>query len=392
MKIVILDPSFFTFPYDKCLCEGLSSEGHEVFLIGTSSERIGKYHAGNFKLIKHYYKFSSLIKKNKFGLLIKGINHIFNNLTLLFKLKKIKPDIIHFQWLPLPIFDMILIQILRRKTKVFFTMHDTTLYNGEGTSRIQQIGYARLLKLFDGIIVHTKNSKNKLINLQGISTRKIAVIPHGILDYYNTSQDTKEIKENNKIEWSGDTFNLLVFGSIKGYKGIDILIKALPLIEEKLRERIKVTIAGTGKEEEINRLKLLANKLKVSNFIIWDLRFIPEEEVASHFKSASLVVMPYRTIDQSGVLMTAIGFNVPVIATKIGGIPETIENNVHGQLIPANNPEALALSLSKVLINNQLLDLYKRNLRTLAEHKLNWDNIGAITTNFYLKVKNEVQP
>ena len=96
-------------------------------------------------------------------------------------------------------------------------------------------------------------------------------------------------------------------------------------------------------------LKQLECSLGIQNRVEWNLRFIPEREVAALFRSATVVALPYLEIDQSGVLMTAIGFERPIVATRIGGIPETIQDGVHGALVEPGDVAGLAEALGRML-------------------------------------------
>ncbi|MCT1391450.1 glycosyltransferase [Peribacillus frigoritolerans] len=384
MKVVQIDASLFTFPYDKSLCEGLVKNKCKVILVGTKSERTGNFNNDTFKLWKHYYLLSSSFSPKshlgkKIKMVIKGFEHLVNSVLLAVKLKEIKPDVIHFQWLPLPIIDKLLVGYLKKRYKVVFTMHDTKLYNGESSSFIQTFGYSSSIKKFDKIIVHTENGRTQLINSNLCNSENIEVIPHGIFTYYNdNNQEDVQIINDDKI-------SILLFGAIKKYKGIDIFINAVSKMSKEYRDKLKITIAGNGLEEA-RKLKELAKKLKIYDLITWDIRFIPEEEVYNYFKKSSLVVMPYREIDQSGVLMTSLGFKVPVIASDIGGISETIVDGVHGRLIEPNSIEKLSETLVEIIENPTKIIEFKKNIDELLLGKLSWQAISNKTIKIYEKI------
>jgi glycosyltransferase involved in cell wall biosynthesis len=188
MKIAIIDPSLFTLPYDHQLCHSLGTKGLEVFLVGSKDINGYNISSDQYTTINHYYKITNKLKGkntrkfNKVRLLIKGIEHLIDTLLLIRKIKKMKPEIVHFQWLPLPLIDRILIKSIMKNYKLVLTVHDTNLFLGSASSKLQLIGFNNTVSLFDKIIVHTNYSKNKLEEKQIVPPDKIAVVPHGIFN------------------------------------------------------------------------------------------------------------------------------------------------------------------------------------------------------------------
>lgn len=134
---------------------------------------------------------------------------------------------------------------------------------------------------------------------------------------------------------------VLFFGQVRPFKGLDIAIRAWKFVKTDA----VLLIAGEvwfGEEETYRRL---VREEGVESRVRFDLRFVPDAEVANHFAAADVVVAPYRYENQSGVAMNAFHFRRPVIATNVGGLPDIIEEGVNGMLVPAENPEALARAI-----------------------------------------------
>lgn len=148
---------------------------------------------------------------------------------------------------------------------------------------------------------------------------------------------------------------VLFFGLIKSYKGLDVLLKAVALASRKLPQ-IKLLIAGEvyGKREQY--LKLIAD-LKLENRVEANFRYIGDSEIASYFTRSQVCVLPYKSATQSGVIATAYSFNLPVIASRIGGLGEYIEEGVTGLLVPPDDPEALAAALIRYFEDGLLQSL-----------------------------------
>jgi glycosyltransferase involved in cell wall biosynthesis len=136
----------------------------------------------------------------------------------------------------------------------------------------------------------------------------------------------------------------LFFGHIRPFKGLDIALRAWPM----LRSDVILLVAGEAwwkSEEEYRRL--------ASENAVFDLRFIPDSEIATYFAAADVVLAPYRTEAQSGVALTAFHFGRPVIATTVGGLPEIIEDGRNGLLVPPEDPVALAAAVDRFFGSDQ---------------------------------------
>jgi len=132
---------------------------------------------------------------------------------------------------------------------------------------------------------------------------------------------------------------LLFFGLIRTYKGLPHLIKALP----RVLQRVDCTLLIVGEfyEAKTQCLKLINSLGLASNIRIID-RFVPDKEVSLYFSAADLVVLPYESATQSGIIPISYAFERPVVATRVGGLPEAVRDGETGFLVPPRDPAALA--------------------------------------------------
>lgn len=130
----------------------------------------------------------------------------------------------------------------------------------------------------------------------------------------------------------------LFFGHVRPFKGLDIALRAW----RELREPATLLVAGEAwwKSEEEYR-----EQARGLDNVRLEFRFIPDAEIATYFAAADVVLAPYRIEAQSGVALTAFHFARPVIATRVGGLPEIIEEGRNGMLVPPENPAALAAAV-----------------------------------------------
>lgn len=384
MKLAVVDPSLFTFPYDHHLCEALSNAGNDVVLFGRSPRQDESFPQTSYPIDHHFYRVSeSLINKRVprvVGLAIKGAEHVVDMFTLYRKLTRQRPDVIHVQWFPLPFADQHFITMLRRIAPVVFTVHDTNPFNGNPSSRLQMVGWSALLHQSDHLVVHTDFSRDQLMRA-GVAMDHISVVPHGVLNAQpaiHAAMPTRQRSEGQKEKV------ILLFGAIKPYKGVDVLIRAFGLLPAELRSTTRIVIAGKPMMD-VEPLRVLALEAGVADRIDWDFRFLPEEELPSLFESVDILAFPYRDIDASGVLMMSLPFGKPIVATNVGGFGGVLEDGTHGFVVPPEDPEAFANGLARVLADPEMAARFGQRIRDLATSTLSWSTIAEQTASVYQK-------
>jgi glycosyltransferase involved in cell wall biosynthesis len=212
---------------------------------------------------------------------------------------------------------------------------------------------------------------------------RIHVIPHGALDYYLSFEEN-----GPAASVSNASQTVMFFGNIEAYKGLDVLIRAFALLPADLQARTQLLVAGSP-NTDIASLKKLARDLKIEARIVWKLGYIREEEVPELFRSASIVALPYRAIDQSGVLMTAVAFGKAIVASRTGGFPEVIQDGVNGILVTPGNAQELAGALQSLLANPARRFAMEQATSHLARTELAWSSSAQKTVALYEAVLAE---
>jgi len=174
---------------------------------------------------------------------------------------------------------------------------------------------------------------------------------HPVYDHYLRTGEASREREPH---------TLLFFGLIKKYKGLDILLKAMPQILVELPDA-RLLIAGEiyGKDEEY--LGLIQD-LGIGASVEANFSFIPDHEVAGYFQRSSLCVIPYRNASQSGVIALSYAFGLPVLASRLQGLMEYIDEGSTGLLIDADpepDPQALAEAVIRYLKQGRYEDMNK---------------------------------
>ncbi|OGU74157.1 MAG: hypothetical protein A2V93_04060 [Ignavibacteria bacterium RBG_16_34_14] len=192
-------------------------------------------------------------------------------------------------------------------------------------------------------------------DLKSISrNRKIHRAELPPFDVYNLP-DEKEIEtEKKKLGFNADDKILLFFGYVRKYKGLDLLIKAMPKIIA-INPNAKLLIVGEFYDDPSFYLNLI-KELKLEQYVKVINRFVKNEEVGLYYGLADLIVLPYRSATQSAVLNVSYSFNKPVVATKVGGFVEFVDDEKTGFLAEPDSSEALAEGINKFFLLKDKID------------------------------------
>ncbi len=373
------DPSLFTLPYDSGLAAGLSALGHQVRLYGCQ-KRAGDGDESAVPLVPLFYRVANkhwarrLPNAARLGL--KGLDHIGSMCALRKRLAAVPPDVIHMQWLPLPLVDGRYLPGLRRLAPLVLTLHDTNPFNGNPSARLQALGGTRILRHFDRLIVHTAQGRARLI-ARGIPANHITTLPHGPL---GTAADARPDPMTGDI-----TF--LLFGKLKPYKGADLLIEAFGRLPPALRTRAKLRIVGEP-YMDLAPLRALASFHGVTSQLSIEPRFVAETETAVLFGPGTVAMFPYREIEASGVLSLAITHGRAIIASRLGAFGDVLVDGSHGQLVPPEDISALTAAMARMLGDRAWAAKCAAQVCQLQRNLPNWTDIAGQTAALYQEARS----
>jgi glycosyltransferase involved in cell wall biosynthesis len=248
----------------------------------------------------------------------------------------LQPDIVHF--LSESVVWLNLVIPVARKYGLVTTMHDIRYHAGDrGSRRVPRVLVDFFVNNSHRVIVHgdglKRASELHYPRLKG----RVDAIPHVMLRRYCNIARKERLVRRDEL-----TINLLFFGRISAYKGLDVLIRSIPLVTEVFGG-IKVIVAGQGEDIEPYR-RMIADPA------VFDIRnrHIGDRETAQLFTDADVVVLPYTDGSQSGVLAIANAFAKPVIVTNVGELGRTVRDDISGLVIPAGDERALADAILKL--------------------------------------------
>lgn len=361
MRIILVDSSLFTPPYDLHLGEGLAAIGNEVELVGRKLRQGENTSSESVRFSPFFYRLSDPLRDSRvFGRSLKLAELPLDAIRFVRHVRRLRPDVVHFQWLSIPLIDRWIVDRLRTMgIKVVLTVHDTTPLNDAASSIAQLLGWRQVLQRFDTLIVHTETSRRRLLEM-GV-TVPVSVVPHGLLHFGEPEQRNR-----------GENI-ILFFGSIKPYKGLDLLLHAF----EQMRIPAKLRVVGAPRDKA-PYLAILANMQK-RDCVELDFRFFDNQEIPSLMANASLVVFPYRLIDGSGALLTALAYRKPFIATGVGMFKE-LAGESSPSLVPAGDIDSLASRMDEALTD---LSRFQQISDRIRESIPGWKEIAGLTVEAY---------
>jgi glycosyltransferase involved in cell wall biosynthesis len=238
----------------------------------------------------------------------------------------------------------------------------------------------------DAVVVHSHHGARRLRDEVGLDPETVHVIPHGAFDHLlhvAPAALPRELGVDLDVapaairERAQRPPVVLFFGLLRPYKGLDDLLQAWSQAERP--PGAELWIVGKPLDVDVERLKRCADRS-----VRWALRYVSTPEVVALLRRADLVVLPYREIDQSGVLFSALAFAVPLLLTAVGGFPEIAATGA-AALVPSRDPAALAAAVTDLLHDPERLSA----MSAAAAHgaspdgPFGWDRIGRQTLALY---------
>lgn len=266
--------------------------------------------------------------------LVNAINP-FNWLAAGLKMRREKADVIVVRyWLPLigPCLGTVLRLARRRNTKVVAITDNVIPHEKRPGDRL----FTRyFIGAADAFVVMSRSVEDDI--RQFTRTKPVRYAPHPIYDNYGAPVDRETALRHLGLPAS-DRY-ILFFGFIRKYKGLDLLLEAMA--DERVRRLgLKLVVAGEFYEDPEPYQELIRNK-GLEDQVVLHPDFIPNEAVKYYFCAADLVAQTYRTATQSGISQMAYHFAVPMLVTNVGGLPEIVEHEKAGYVVPVD-PAAIA--------------------------------------------------
>jgi glycosyltransferase involved in cell wall biosynthesis len=361
MRVHVVDPSAYTPPYDHALCSALGSAGAEVELY-TSRFAYGPVPpARGYERRDFFYRAGALVPGSgadaqRARRALKLAQHVPDMLR--YRRAARSAEVVHFQWLSVQQLDG---HLLPRSRPLVLTAHDVLPREPHPGQREAQ---RRLYERFDAIVAHSRHGRTRLIEELGVEPARVHVIPHGAFAHLAEAPQGPPPFQTDKPV-------VLFFGLLRPYKGIDVLLEAWREVQDA-----ELWIAG------MPRMDISALRAAAPPNVRFVPRFITDEQLPPYFRRADLIVLPYREIEQSGVLFTALAFGKPLLLSDVGGFGEIAAAGA-ARAVPPGDPLALRAALIELLGDPAKLEALAARSRQLAAGEYGWQGIAQRSLALY---------
>jgi glycosyltransferase involved in cell wall biosynthesis len=267
-----------------------------------------------------------------------------------------QPDVLVLQWWTAAVlhtYIALAVKARLRGTRVILEIHEL---QDPGEKRFKLVGhYGRwglriLLRLSKGYVIHSADDQAKLEASYGAGKLRAAVVPHGPFDQYSLIPGSDELANAQVAEVTQaprpKTVNLLFFGIIRPYKGLEDLLKVFNDLAPEEAASLWLTVVGETWEGCTKPADLIATSPHRSH-ITFVNEYVSDDVVTAAFRHADVVVLPYRRSSGSGVLHVAMNYGLPIVATSVGGLPEAAAGYAGAIFAPPNDPQALKVAIRR---------------------------------------------
>jgi glycosyltransferase involved in cell wall biosynthesis len=379
--------------YAYQLCSALAAEGASVTLVTARDYELSAF-PHNFaveKQMKLWTPFDPTSAQPRRGRLARawrklswmarraqrGLRFVIEWIRLTNFLLKQRPDLVQFGRINFPFEALFLAYLKRRGLILSQICHEFELREQSGRSLASLANrlYIGVYPHFAAIFLHGETNRQSFLSLFPVPIERTHVISFGNEGFFLSAAAklATGLDLRQRYGLAEDEPVVLFFGTLTPSKGLPELMRAFSIIREGNHRRVRLIVAGfPTKHINMQELQRLAADLGIIDQVIFDTRYIPFEEVGALMELASVVVYPYRNSTQSAALQVAYAFGRPVVATRVGGLPEAVEDGRSGFLVSPQAPEELAAAILKILDDPQLAAQLGAYARHLSETQHSW--------------------
>ncbi len=382
MRVHVVDPSAYTPPYDDALCRALAAARAEVELY-TSRFAYGPVAPPRgYVRREFFYRMTPRAGGSRLRIAAKLAQHVPDMLR--YRAAARTADVVHFQWLTVQHLDGRLLAGMRARDArrpLVLTAHDIL---PREPRRGQREAQRRSYEHFDAIVVHSVHGRLRLTDELGLAPARVHVIPHGVLRPWESAPGAGagEVASLPAELLGCEGPVALLFGLLRPYKGLDLLLDAWRRIAPGTPAGAELWVVG------MPRMDVSALVASAPAGVRFVLRFVSDGEILALMRRASLVVLPYREIDHSGVAFTALGAGVPLLLSDVGGFPEIAATGA-ARTVATGDSRALGEALGELLADPAALGAMAASARAAAAGVYAWEPIARQTLSLYESLLGE---
>lgn len=241
--------------------------------------------------------------------------------------------------------------------------------------------YKLWYRTIDRIHVLSDYNRSLMVREMGVNPDKIHVVPHGSYERFKEEYSPIPVTQIRKELSLDDNEKVVLFyGAIRPYKGVDRLVRAFAKIATP---NVRLIILGECDAAGKDKLAALIRKLHISSQVIFQPRFVPNQELSNFIAVADIIVFPYIHIYQSGALLLAMTYGKPVIVSDLDGFREYVSDSESGVICKTEDPKTLAFAIDRLLQDIVLRSRLGKRARELCETDFSWSVIGRNIMRLY---------
>lgn len=379
MKIAILDiTSRNAAQYNPALCKALSEIDEMVEVTLVAPKLKGEAHGFKYKKLWTLVPDKWGGGEGRIKRVVRAIEVVLNYLYVLYYISKTRPNVLHIQWLPFVEFmggEKYYLMLLKRlvpELKILYTAHNIYPHNLSGDKKASYVHRFISLDIYiDGYLVHLNSAKLELSEEFKIPLSKIFVAYHGI---YKAENYTPSIMSNSK-----EVKRVIMYGFQNKYKGADILIDAIGLLPDEYKMKLSAKIVGLATDKE---LYFSYYKKAQALGIEWINDYVSDKKLYEAIGESDLILLPYRKISQSGVLLLAISFRKPILTSNLLSFKETLDGYPDDYFFNSDDPLSLSKMLERFIDGKIDVGLQMTIIEELNK-KYSWTETAKSTLNAY---------
>lgn len=294
-------------------------------------------------------------------------------------LKKVKPDVVHVQYMAPGSLTILLFKLLGVKIVIATAHTPGHIYKRKWIPQL----IAKYLT--ESFLCVSKSSEESFFDEEAQEFSKES-FSEGRKHF--TIYNCVEIDQNNVhvANENSDIFTIGIVSRLSYEKGVDIMISAMPMILKNY-PNIKLLVVGDGAEKE--RLYDLVMKLEVSDVITW-AGLQPKDELAGYYAQMDLVAVPSRFEGFGLTAIEAMSYEIPVIASNIDGLREVIEDSISGILVKNESSEAYAKEIIGLIKDPVRMKTLGKNSRVRVLENFSFKIYEKSISNMYSSLISDI--
>lgn len=276
-------------------------------------------------------------------------------------LESLQPDLVVIPWWTqflAPCVSYLTRRLKLREVPVIFMCHNVTDHDA---GKLRRWISRRVLRRATGFVTHARSEKDEITDL--VRDANVLFHPHPAYDSFPKAKGT--LPRRAALE-------LLFFGLIRPYKGLEVLVDALARLNDL---DLFISIVGEPWKTTVSYWRKRFSEAEIRNIVDFVPRYVSDAEAAEYFDRADVVVMPYLSATGTGIAALACQYEKPLVASDIGGLSDVVIDGVTGILVPPGDRKSLANAIRRFAING--IPNLSCNIR---KHKteLSWDSLARM--------------